>query len=1136
MTTGSARQSLALPKAGILHLFVLFFAVKLIASNSTTKVVMKIARPIFTWLLFAGLISPAFGAGYTNPDGTVSPFPPGFFGLGTIEPFEASEATGVAAKDGVLFAVSAFVTGAPAGSGVGRMACFYTPGTPRLVALPGPGEFSTTSALSGNGAIKVGEAGGAYIWNNNDGNQGQALTGERALAISADGSTVVGQSGKIAALWTLPTGARTLLDPPAGYDSAVAQGVSANGQIICGRAFNSAEAIAAGAANHTHAFRQVRGAAAQDLGVSSGFNSSIALGISADGSKVVGASAEGGGGFVWSLEDGMMVLSDHVDDEGFTSAYAISADGKVYVGTANKGEASLAILWTDSGGHLADPIQSSLIARGVSGVAGWRLSYATGISQDGYTICGVGINPSNSKTEGWVATLPPILRPPTIGVIDQASAYLDKPFSKQIEGSFLPGDSFSAKNLPEGFQIDSMTGKITGTWQNVLNPSSGAYTVTVFATRAGQGTSSRSFSLYLSPPTSVKSLIQGQSFLPNAKPPGETVFQSSFGRGLSGDGRVAVGREGQANDSKAYRWSSSGGIEALPRLDGAVRTYSTAEAASANGKVIVGQAAIPPREDGSERIAAVVWNVMENTPNHTTNSASQNDVDTDDTSAEIVSVTNLGFFPGGDVSIANGVSADGTVVVGYSDEDDPTVNYQIFEAFRWTAATGMVGLGWLPGGNKASQAEDISADGSVIVGASTSAAGSQAFRWTAADGMTGLGLPSGAAFGRAAGVSADNSTIIGFNSFSNLNRAFRWTAAEGMVDLGLMPGMNFSQATGVSADGSVIVGRTGVEFQFSRAFLWDAAHGMRSLLDVLVEGNPNLTGWNLQSAQSISADGKTVVGFGINPNGDMEGFTAYLEVKPPQLLNIATRMRVQTGENVLIGGFIITGSEPKKVIIRGIGPSLSSFFSGALADPTLELHQGNTTIASNDNWKEHEAEVAATTIPPSQDLESAIVTTLTPGNYTAILSDKNGESGVGVVEVYDLAQAANSQLANISSRGFVDTGDSVMIGGLIVGGGSAVGTGRVLVRAIGPSLESAGVTGALQDPTLELFDSSGTSLASNDNWMTTQKAEIEATTIPPTDDRESALLATLPAGSYTAIVRGSNNATGVAVVEVYNLQ
>jgi hypothetical protein len=147
---------------------------------------------------------------------------------------------------------------------------------------------------------------------------------------------------------------------------------------------------------------------------------------------------------------------------------------------------------------------------------------------------------------------------------------------------------------------------------------------------------------------------------------------------------------------------------------------------------------------------------------------------------------------------------------------------------------------------------------------------------------------------------------------------------------------------------------------------------------------------------------------------------------------------------------------------------------------------------------------------------------------------------VGLVEVYDLAQAANSKLANISTRGFVDTGDNVMIGGLIVGGGNVGGSARVIVRAIGPSLSSSGIQGALQDPTLELHDGNGTTIASNDNWKTrldgsSQQAEIEATTIPPTNDLESALVQTLAPGNYTAIVRGTGNTTGVGTVEVYNL-
>jgi hypothetical protein len=275
----------------------------------------------------------------------------------------------------------------------------------------------------------------------------------------------------------------------------------------------------------------------------------------------------------------------------------------------------------------------------------------------------------------------------------------------------------------------------------------------------------------------------------------------------------------------------------------------------------------------------------------------------------------------------------------------------------------------------------------------------------------------------------------------------------------------------------------------------------------------------------------------------------YVRVAPPalQLLNLSTRMRVSTNENVLIAGFIVTGTVPKRVIIRGIGPSLSGF-SGVLADPILELHQGNTTLVVNDNWKtrqdgsSQQAEVEATGIPPTKDLESAIVTTLSPGIYTAILSGNNGTSGIGVVEVYDLDQAATSELANLSSRGFVDVNNDVMIGGLIVGGANADGKATVLVRALGPSLTGSGVQNPLADPVLELHDSNGATLASNDNWkindqsQQSQESAIRATTVAPSNDSEAALIATLSPGTYTAIVRGKNNTTGVGLVEVYNLK
>lgn len=251
---------------------------------------------------------------------------------------------------------------------------------------------------------------------------------------------------------------------------------------------------------------------------------------------------------------------------------------------------------------------------------------------------------------------------------------------------------------------------------------------------------------------------------------------------------------------------------------------------------------------------------------------------------------------------------------------------------------------------------------------------------------------------------------------------------------------------------------------------------------------------------------------------------------PVTLANISTRLSVETGDNVLIGGFIVTGTEAKKVLIRAIGPSLP--VAGKLANPTLELYDAGGLLLSNDDWKStQQAEIEATTIPPTNDLESAIVTTL-PANdsaYTAIVRGVNNTTGVGLVEVYDLDRTVDSKLANISTRGFVQTGDDVVIGGLIV-----LGTDPqdVIVRAIGPSLP---VAGALLDPTLELHNANGALLASNDNWRSDQEAEIIATTVAPTNDLESAIVRTLAPASYTAIVRGARNSTGIALVEVFGL-
>jgi hypothetical protein len=263
-------------------------------------------------------------------------------------------------------------------------------------------------------------------------------------------------------------------------------------------------------------------------------------------------------------------------------------------------------------------------------------------------------------------------------------------------------------------------------------------------------------------------------------------------------------------------------------------------------------------------------------------------------------------------------------------------------------------------------------------------------------------------------------------------------------------------------------------------------------------------------------------------------------VRSARALNISTRARVLTGDNVLIGGFIITGSENKTVIVRALGPSLGAFgIANALEDPVLELFDGTgSSIGFNNNWKDtQQAEIEAT-IPPTDERESAIVRVLAPGNYTAIIRGNSGSIGTGLVEIYDLASSRGARLANISTRGFVDRGDNVMICGFIVGAGLGTnesGTAKFLLRAIGPSLIEAGVANALDDPTLELVNANGTVMGANDNWKATQQAEIEATMIPPSNDLESAILQTVPTGNYTVIIRGAGPGTGVALIEAYNL-
>ena len=272
------------------------------------------------------------------------------------------------------------------------------------------------------------------------------------------------------------------------------------------------------------------------------------------------------------------------------------------------------------------------------------------------------------------------------------------------------------------------------------------------------------------------------------------------------------------------------------------------------------------------------------------------------------------------------------------------------------------------------------------------------------------------------------------------------------------------------------------------------------------------------------------------------------------LENISARAFVQTGDNVMIGGFMVQGTEPKRVIIRALGPELAQYgIPDALANPTLELHDATgALIASNNNWvttiiggiitSNQVHEIQASGYAPGNPVESAIIAGLPAGNYTAIVRGVNNLTGVALVEVYDLVPETSSVLSNISTRGYVQTGDNVMIGGFMVQGSEPK---KVIVRVIGPELTQYGIPDALTNPTLELYDRTGALIASNNNWVSTiiggiitsnQVHEIEASGYAPSNPFESAIIADLPAGNYTAVVRGVNNLTGVALVEVYNLQ
>ncbi len=591
----------------------------------------------------------------------------------------------------------------------------------------------------------------------------------------------------------------------------------------------------------------------------------------------------------------------------------------------------------------------------------------------------------------------------------------------------------------------------------------------------------------------------------------------SAGLGVSPAG-IAIGSSAQGNGfrAEAFYWTLEGGIVGLPNL--ADLNHSRALGANDSGIVVgITQAAAP---SGANR-RPIVWQ--------------------------------------------NGVASLLPLPAGYGRGDAHDVNASgvaVGSAFGpATAPRGVIysgGTGTIITQTTSKEALSARRSASMIQAASLERAAIRTRQYVAIvydiGSASAFDIGTLPGYNRAIAWDVNNAGIVVGVSTQNgtMELPFIWSDANGMVAIPLASGTTQASAQAVNSAGWVVgIG----SFPGMVPFLYDGTTTYR-LEDLIPAGS----GWDLSTNSSSTAygisDNGVIVGTGVHngetrayvmvpatptpgPSGNADATPSPTPTPGAQTINLSTRMRVQTGDNIGIGGFIITGTGSKHLLLRVIGPSLTDLgIPNALPDPVLELHgpAGFATITNN-NWRDdpaQEALIEASGIPPPDDFESAIDANLNPGAYTAVVRGNNNSVGVALIEVYDLGLAVPAKLGNISTRAFVSTGNDIVIAGFILGNGS--GNDRVVVRGIGPSLTDLGVPDALPDPTLELRDSNGTLLMANDDWEDNpaQAAELSAAGLAPANNLESGIAATLPPGPYTALLAGLSNVTGNGVVEVYD--
>jgi uncharacterized delta-60 repeat protein len=1043
------------------------------------------------------------------------------------------------------------------------------------------GDFTT---LSPNGGAAVARNYIARL--NPDGTLDTAFNpnangGVIAIAVQADGkilaggfffgaNSIGGQTRNGIARLDATTGAADSFDPNANSD-VLAIAVQADGKILAGGDFSGANSIGGQTRNRIARLDATTGLADSFDPNANNFVSSIA--VQADGKILAGGFFNGpnsiGGqtrNFIARL-DATTGLADSFDPNpnSYVFSIAVQADGKILAGGNFSGANSI-------GGQTRNRIARLEATTGLADSFNPNANnqvYSIAVQADGKILAGGFFNGPNSiggQTRNFIARLDA-----TTGLADSfdpnPNSYVYS-IAVQADGKILAGGDFTGANSIGGQTRNYIARlEIDGRLDQTLNLSTAGFDVLATAVQPdGKILIGGSFTTVLGVARNNIARLNTDGTLDTAFNPNANGAVESIA--VQADGKILAG--GQFFGANSIGGQTRNNIARLDAMTGLADSFNPnansfvyAIAVQADGKILAGG-----NFNGANCIGGQTRNYIARL-DATTGAADSFDPNANNVVRSIA------------------VQADGKILAGglFAIIGGQPRNY----IARLDATTGAADS-FDPNANSYVDSIAVQADGKILAGGLfTSIGGQTRNRIARLDATTGAADsfdPNANNEVFSIAVQADGKILAGgvFNGANSIggqtrNRIARLDATTGLADSFNPNANNVVNSIAVQADGKILAGgafisiggqprnffarlsndtaalqnlavtqttitwtRGGSSPQFTRVTFESSNDNVN--YTPLGNGAPAGSNWTRTGLNLPTGVNFYIRARGYYRSGYSNGSESLTEsvrnafVPASQAINLSTRMRVETGDNVGIGGFIITGSTPKHVVLRAIGPSLTPFgVPDALADPVLELHgPGAFVTITNDNWRDtQEAEIQADGLAPTNDLESAIDATLAPGAYTGIVRGKNNTSGVALVEVYDLNQSVASKLANIGTRAFVSTGDDIVIAGFILGHNS--GVDRIVARGIGPSLTAFGVSNALADPTLELHDGNGALLIANNDWQDdpAQAAIISAAGLAPTNNLESAIAATLSPGLYTALLAGLNNGTGIGLVEVYDL-